>query len=137
VSGTPPGTGNPLVKGYGMSMFSDMAQGAAWDDLVRVHGVAATYKSGGTGAGTAVTILFNRNQTIPGYYPDGEQEVEAARARAAPSEVASPGLTDTFTIGGEVWAVVAVSEKAGLNEMQLERRSQTYKSGGDAARIQR
>lgn len=120
-----------------MSMFSDMARGAAWDDLVRVHGVAVTYKASGAGAGTAVTILFNRNQTIPGYFSDGEQEVETARARAAPSEIASPGLTDTFTIGGEVWAVVAMSERAGFNDMQLERRVQTYKGGGDATRIRR
>jgi hypothetical protein len=85
---------------------------------------------------SAVTILLRRNQALQAHYDDGSQEVETSVAQVAPADVSGYGLSSTFTIGSEVWAVKAIGRELPIVEFEIEHRTQVHK-GGEGARITR
>lgn len=117
------------------TMFEQMARGAMWDDLARVHGRSVTYTPRG-GTPVDITAIWNPGQVIPSVYDDGSQAVETGVLRASPADITNPDIEDTFTIDGETWAVKALGRLTPFIELQLERREQE-RLGGEGARIQR
>lgn len=64
----------------------------------------ATYKVGGAGAGTPVTVLFGRKPPQPGPLGLGVR-LSGYSAQLRKSEVSAPAEGDTLTIGGVVYRV--------------------------------
>ncbi len=115
------------------TMFEQMARGAVWDDLARVHGRTVTHNPKG-GTPVDITAIWHPNQIIPGVYDDGTQTVEMGVLVVNPAS--TPGIEDTFMIDGETWAMKSLGRLTPFIELQLERREQE-RLGGEGARIQR
>ena len=96
----------------------------AWPALVDEFGRVATYYARGSGSGSAVTVIFLLNRTLPQYVATGEQIGETAVVKASADDIATPHLDDTFALNGETWAVVDIGRVSPLVEFQVERRSQ-------------
>ena len=111
-----------------MTTFATEFVAEAWPDLVAEFGETQIYTPLG-GSPTSVTIIFHPNQTLPGYYPDGEQSVALAVANASVADIANPNLEDAFTINGAVWAVAGIGQRRPIVELQLERREQRRLGG--------
>lgn len=118
-----------------MSTFSDQVQGTAWDSLAAIHGQTVTYTPY-SGEPSSVTGIWTPGQIMPGYYPDGEQEVSVGVLRLSGAAVAAPDIRDTVTIAGTTWAVKSIGRVNPILELQLEAREQRA-VGGANARIER
>ena len=92
-----------------MSIAEDMI--AIADDMMRMFGVPATYKSGGTGEGVAVTVRCKPKQTIS----DGSKRLKAMEISVRQTEVADPEYGDTFEVDGAEWKISGLSpDKSGI-----------------------
>lgn len=80
-----------------MTIAEDMQ--AMADDLMRMFGVAATYKAGGTGEGVAVVV---RKKPMRRMTSDGRTFLVMEISVRA-TEVGAPNFGDVFTIGTEEW----------------------------------
>lgn len=68
-------------------------------------GVTATYRAGGTGAGTSITVIFDAEEAEQGYRDEGRKTYSRGTVKARVADVASPGPLDTFEIDSTVYAV--------------------------------
>ena len=118
------------------SIFEDIMQGTGWDSLTAVLGKSVTYNPNG-GTPAIITALWSPNETLPEYYPDGEQDVALGVIIVSPGDVATPDNRDTFTIDSVVWAVKTIGAATPLISMQLERRVQRGIGPGNFGRVQR
>lgn len=92
-----------------MTIADDMK--AMADDIMRMFGVPATYKTGGAGEGVAVVVRCKPQQTIW----DGSKRLKAMEISVRSSEVADPEYGDTFEIDGAVWKISGLSpDKSGI-----------------------
>lgn len=80
-----------------MTIAEDMQPIA--DDLMRMLGVPATYKAGGTGDGVAVTV---RKKPLRRMTSEGRTFL-VMEISVRSTEVEAPAFGDVFEIGGEAW----------------------------------
>ena len=118
-----------------MSMFDQIMQVSAWPALAQIYGRAVSYVRYGENAKT-ITGIWHPNQIMPGYYPDGEQNLELGVLRVGAADIADPDTRDSVIIDGTTWAVKSINQRGAICEMQLEKRDQR-KVGGESERIQR
>ena len=117
-----------------MSVFETMAQGS-WEIFAADFGISVTYTPSG-GSPATITVIWNKGDILPGHVFDGEQLLTTGTLLANAEDIAAPSLSDTFTIGGVVYAVTGIGRTTPFVELQLERRTQVS-LGGDAQRLQR
>lgn len=88
-----------------------MVDFAAADDIIfETFGVAATFKAGGTGGGTAVTVIrATPTADAAGFGVAVRAGTQQIHVRVA--EVADLNKGDTFTIGAEVLTVQGAPER--------------------------
>lgn len=103
--------------------------------ILQEQGETVTYTPQG-GAGTAISGIWEPDRTLPGYYPDGEQDRTLGVLLVSTADVPTPGDRDQFTIGGVVYAVRAVENRRFFVAFQLEAIVQR-RVGGDHSRIRR
>lgn len=102
-----------------MSMFGDIASGAAWDALEAVHGTAATYYSASADTSTSIVIVWTPGEVSAFYARDGEQRRRTGLAKASAGDVTSPDDRDTYTIGSDVYAVDRYTQTSPRVHVQL------------------
>lgn len=107
-----------------------MARDAHWDAMISVHGTSATWKSGGTGTGEPVDILWDQDSQLPEWEESGKRVVKKGVAEVNPDDY-SPDIAhdDTFTIDSVIYAVAEI-EPGPLWVLQLVHYEETY-LGGD------
>ena len=101
------------------TVFETSIRGTAWGTLTRLLGQSVTYKANGAGAGTAITAIWTPEQFDDSYYDAGERSISGGTIIASVTDVATPGLNDTFTIGGVVFSVNSVIHQTPFVEMKL------------------
>ena len=74
---------------------------------LNILGTAATYKAGGVGAGTSITVMPAREDEIVGFGETRVHATDRGRFEVLVSAVASPAQADTLTIGADVFVVKA------------------------------
>ena len=115
--------------------FENQAQLSAWPQHAAAFGESVVYNPLGV-TGSAVTAIVTEETSAPIEYDDGEQVVRRANFELLPSVVTSPSMRDTFTRGGEAWAVIEIQRRVPMVVMTCEER-QVTRVGQSTSRIQR
>jgi hypothetical protein len=116
-------------------MFDQIMQTSGWPSLVQTFGRSVNYVRYGENAQT-ITAIWNPTQIMPGYYPDGEQNLELGVLRVSSGDISDPDTRDSVILDGVTWSVKSINQRGAIFEMQLEKREQR-KVGGESERIQR
>lgn len=72
---------------------------------------AATYYAAGVGSGAAISAVFQRDNTLPGYFDDGQIDSAHGVMYCDRSVIATPTLEDTVKVGDDIFAVRMFDEQ--------------------------
>jgi hypothetical protein len=70
---------------------------------------------------STITAMWNPDQCIPEFFPDGEQYVDTGVLTVDTANVASPAIDDTVTIRGKTYYVKAIGQGSSLVPLQMVR----------------
>jgi hypothetical protein len=108
---------------------------SAWPQIVATFGETVTYTQSGQAAANK-SVLWRPSGTDTRYFADGEQEVGTGEVEGLTTDFSGYGVDDTFTIGGDTWAVESFDDRGVQIIFRVITRSQRY-IGGFRGRIQR
>lgn len=118
-----------------MTNFNDEFQTDALPDIDEMWGTSAVRTSPDAATET-VTGRWSPGEVLPGYFPDGKQEIESGVWRVNPANLATWSMEDTWKIDGKTFAVIRLGSTEPVLEFQLERRTEV-RTGGDEHFVKR
>ncbi len=92
------------------SLFDSMTAGGM-DALRTVHGDTATYKAGGTGTDTTITVIMSESPMMVIGDDQGQAEDRTILLHVQTDDVAVPKRGDTYTISAIAYAGVWTQQK--------------------------